>query len=213
VPSYRSLLYFKRLSINAELISVGVDVARFRAAGREEKRALRKRYAFDEKSYIFLHVGHLSPRRNLSALLCLLQLPDSEIVLVGSTSTPASTRIRDYLESRGVRVIRKPVPVEDFYRLSDCYVFPAEDTEGAIEIPLSIVEALASGLPVLTTPFGGLKDHLAEGGDIRFWNSEAELLKAARAIRSRLPSSVRSMEAFSWDMIAERMTTILGRTR
>ncbi|NIM20010.1 MAG: glycosyltransferase [Candidatus Latescibacteria bacterium] len=213
VPSYKSLLFFKRLSINAELLPVGVDRKRFRPAGSAEKTALRKRHKIDERAFVFLHVGHLSPRRNLLALSRLLEIPDSEIILVGSTSTYEDRQLRNHLESRGVRVIREYVLVEELYRLSDCYVFPVEDADGCVEMPLSVLEALASGLPVLTTPFGGLVDFLSEGDDVRFWRSEAELVLSAEKVRTGHSPSVRSVNSYSWDAIADRVVAVLGGMR
>ena len=51
--------------------------------------------------------------------------------------------------------------VEDIYRLSDLYLFLAESDTAAIEVPLSVLEAMACNLPVICTPFGGLLRRLS----------------------------------------------------
>lgn len=46
------------------------------------------------------------------------------------------------------------------FRHADCYVFPTTHGEG---MPNSVLEAMASGLPVITRPAGGLKDFFEHG--------------------------------------------------
>jgi len=132
-----------------------------------------------------------------------------QVVVVGSTSTPEDARVRTELESAGARVIREFVPVEKFYRLSDCYVFPTVDSEGCVEIPLSVIEALASGVPVVARAFGGLRDFVPAGNDVRYADSDDDVVAETNALRGQERPPVRDMGAFSWRRIAERIVTTL----
>ncbi|MBI4721146.1 MAG: hypothetical protein HY770_08015, partial [Chitinivibrionia bacterium] len=130
VPSYASLLHLNRWSLRGELLPIGVDVGLFRRMIRSDAPALRERYGIREDAFVFLHVGHLSRKRNLESLCALKKrLSDAEVVVVSSTSTPEDRVLRRELEAAGVLVVRKVVPVEEFYRLADCYVFPVEESE------------------------------------------------------------------------------------
>lgn len=209
VPSYASLLHASDMSLRGELLSVGVDLATFRPARAEEKAALRRARGIPGDAFVFLHVGHLSEKRNLRALAKLTVLPNAHVVVIGSTSTPEDAALRTYLESAGVRVIREFVPVHEFYRLADAYVFPTVDSEGCVEIPLSVLEALASGLPVLARPFGGLRDVLAPGDDVRYFGGGDDLVSCAEALRRGSPPPVRDMSGFAWRAVAERIVSIL----
>jgi glycosyltransferase involved in cell wall biosynthesis len=201
VPSYRSLLHLSDIGVPGQLVPIGVDTDSFRPAAPGEKAELRRRYGVGEDRYTYLHVGHLSPRRNLPALKVLRE-SGAEVIVVGSTSTPEDRALRGELESYGMRVIREVVPVEELYRLSDCYVFPVIDSEGCVEVPLSVLEAMASGLPVLARPFGGLRDHLPAGEDLRYWDDEETLRLHAGALRANGAVAVRDMQAFSWRSVA-----------
>ncbi len=210
VPSYASLLYLSKCSIQGVLLPFGADPGVFKPPGDGEQAELRKRYGVPSKSYVYLHAGHLSAKRNLGPLCSLQRNAGCDVVVVGSTSTSADAVLRQSLESAGIRVITEFVKIEEFYRLADCYVFPVRDVEGCIEFPLSVVEALASGLPVLSAPFGGLRDFLPEGPDLQYWEDTEELLAKAETLRSAGKPEVRDMRGFSWEKIADRVLTALG---
>jgi len=211
VPSYASLLHLRDLSLRGDLLPVGVDTLQFRAPHAGERELLREKYRVPTDAFVFLHVGHLSPKRNVSALARLASEPRAHVIVIGSTSTPEDHRLRESLEAAGVRVIREFVAVEEFYRLADAYVFPVIDSEGCVEIPLSVLEALASGLPVIARPFGGLRDVLPPGDDLRYFDTDDEMLAQARALRSRSRPATRDVIAFSWRAVAERLMDRLMR--
>lgn len=212
VFSYNTLLSFRHRSIRAEFLPVGIDLSVFRPAEPGEKGMLRGRHGIPDDAFVIMHAGHLSPSRNLQPLARLGSMPGSLVLLVSSTSTHEDTRLREHLESFGVRIIRRIVPIEEFYRLSDCYVFPVEDPYSCAEIPLGVLEALASGIPVMSRPFGGLRDILPDGADLVYWHSEDELVQAARRLRTNGPPGVRSMGEFSWDAVGQRVIEMLEKT-
>ena len=209
VPSYASLLHARDLSLRAELLPMGIDTTTFRAARAGERVELRRARGIPDGAFVFLHVGHLSEKRNLRSLVKLAVLPNAHVVVIGSTSTPEDAALRRDLEAAGVRVIREFVPVDEFYRMADAYVFPTIDSEGCVEIPLSVLEALSSGLPVLARAFGGLRDVLSPGDDVRYFDNDEQMLAAAEVLRGAAKPRVRDVAEFSWRAIAERIVTRL----
>jgi glycosyltransferase involved in cell wall biosynthesis len=69
---------------------------------------------------------------------------------------------------------------------------------------------MASGLPVIARPFGGLRDVLPAGDDLRYFETEDEMLSHTRALRSHPTPATRDMDEFSWRAIAERMLARLA---
>jgi glycosyltransferase involved in cell wall biosynthesis len=205
VPSYATLLYFERMGLRGEAVPPGVDPECFRPPRGEERAELRARHGIDEGTFLYLHVGHISRKRNLLALGALAEQPGAGVIVIGSTSTPEDASLRSELEAIGIRVIREYVKVEEYLRMADCYVFPVEDTEGCIEFPLGVLEALASGLPVLATPFGGLRDFLPEGPDLLYWSDRGELRERSEAIRKSPRPEIRDLEDFTWKSVASRL--------
>jgi hypothetical protein len=58
---------------------------------------------------------------------------------------------------------------------------------------------------VIARPFGGLRDVLPAGADLRFFDTPDEMLTCARALRAQARPETRDMSDFSWRSIAERM--------
>jgi glycosyltransferase involved in cell wall biosynthesis len=210
VPSYASLLHLHELALRGDVLPVGVDLSVYRPVENGERSRLREQYGVDQDTYVYLHVGHLSPKRDLGRLCLLKKIPATDVIIIGSTSTDENQDLRVELEHAGISVIREYVAVEELYRLADCYVFPVRDSEGCVEVPLSVVESLASGLPVLSTPFGGVRDFLQPGDDLIYWETDDDLTAAAMRLRMGRAPAVRSMEPFSWDNVAAKILNSLS---
>lgn len=161
-PSLEVIEDLKELNIPSEFIPLGVDSEKFKPLKNEsEKFELRKKYSLPLDKYIILHVGHINWGRNLGALLHL-QENDYQVVIVASTSTPQDAPkdevLKKKLEEKGLIIIDEYLEyIHELYQLSDVYVFPVVYEGGSIGIPLSVMEARACGIPVISTDFGGLK--------------------------------------------------------
>jgi glycosyltransferase involved in cell wall biosynthesis len=72
-----------------------------------------------------------------------------------------------------------------------------------VEIPLSVFEALASGVPVMARPYGGLRDFIPAGEDVRYFDSAEELTSLAAALQPEPAPTVRDMSRFAWRRVAD----------
>jgi glycosyltransferase involved in cell wall biosynthesis len=106
--------------------------------------------------------------------------------------------------------------VEDLTPLfRECRLFVAPLAEGG-GIKIKILEAMARGIPVLTTPIGAegivdsAEDALATAGaDATFAEAMIRVLAAPEAARGRAERARRIIEQrFSWSAITERLTTL-----
>ncbi len=121
---------------------------------------------------VVLHVGHLRPNRGLEVLArAKRELSDRiEVVVQSSPTFDPDAEVVDDLVSSGVVVRRGYQPdLGSLYRSADLYAFPTQPgSGGAIDLPLGVLEALASGTPVLTTPFGALTSALSGACGVTF---------------------------------------------
>ena len=188
---------------DAASIRSGVDFSKFQPVPPAAKAALRHRFALSQDAFTILHVGHLAVTRNLDSLLTVAADPRNQVVMVASTSTAQDPTLKDRLTRAGVRVIDHAVSaIEEFYQLSDAYVFPVLDPGGAIEMPLSVFEAMACGVPVLTTPFGELERVIPQTPAVIFWRTSEELAQGVETIR-KTPAIGADLQTavagFGWD--------------
>lgn len=121
---------------------------------------------------IAIHVGHVRRNRGLDQLIDIKKRlgPRIEIVLIASPYFEPDASILADLLACGVQVDTGFVEsIADVYASADLYLFPAPpESEGAIELPLSVLEAIASGKPVVTTSFGALPSALAGIAGVHF---------------------------------------------
>jgi glycosyltransferase involved in cell wall biosynthesis len=157
--------FWEKEGIESELLPIATNLDQFKPIkGEKKKTGLRKKYGLPADKFILTHVGHLNYGRNLKKLIPL-QGNGNQVIIVSSSSTPKDALgpndLKKELENSGIIVVNQYIPdIEEIYQLSDCYVFPVKNETNAISLPLSVLEARACGLPVLTAEFGSIRTFL-----------------------------------------------------
>jgi glycosyltransferase involved in cell wall biosynthesis len=150
----------------AHLLPHGVDVERFRPVAAGEKKALRRSLGLGEHGVVVTYTGRLLQGKGLDALLSAFApiaagREDVSLVLVGageqqSLSVESELRARAAEPPLAGRVLfaGRVDDVSDWLRASDLFVLPSV-FEG---LGISLVEALACGLPAIGSRTGGIVD-------------------------------------------------------
>lgn len=211
VQSEANRAYVERLGCRVAILPSGVDLDTFRPISPERKALLRAAYGLNPERPVVLHIGHLEAQRGIGVLADLATRDECQVVLVTSSTTAheAQHDLGQRLRQAGVIVLTDYQPrVEELYQLADCYVFPVRSTDNAIEAPLSVLEALACDLPVVSTRFGGLP-RLFAGADhpgLVFIDTPDELVNAAGWLCRAAVSGARTLvEPYGWDRVAEAL--------
>jgi glycosyltransferase involved in cell wall biosynthesis len=91
--------------------------------------------------------------------------------------------------------------------LADCYVFPPLPGS-SLNMPLSVLEAMACNLPVVTTRFQGL-DTFREGDGLVFVDRSDDLApRVQELLESCAPPATREkIQDLSWQSVATRLQT------
>lgn len=203
---------FRQHGYATRILTNGVDVERFKPVGINTKKELRAKYGLDQESFIVLHVGPLRAWRNLR-LFKALQGDGVQILIIGRTHEAGEKDLLADLTEAGCLIWNRYIDnMPDIYNLADCYLFPAVDRRSCIDTPLSVLEAMACNLPVISTKFGALTYILGQGGDglIFMDNQEREFRNALQLLRTS-HNSVNTRDkvlSLSWLKIGEELERI-----
>jgi glycosyltransferase involved in cell wall biosynthesis len=185
----------------------GIDVDRFHPSKRNG--FLKNRHGLDDDSLKLLYAGRISKEKNLPQLIEIFKRlleTGCNIHLVVAGSGP-------YLDEMKKELKGMPVTFSGFiegeelaqtYASSDLFLFPSTtDTFGNV-----VLEAQASGLPVIVTDEGGPKENLISGktgfivsaGDTdAFVNRVAELMDNRKLLEEMGKNAREYMESRSFE--------------
>ncbi|MDY6865263.1 MAG: glycosyltransferase [Halobacteriota archaeon] len=200
-PGLHDRLY--KYGFDVILVPFGVDTNKFKPVKNESKLKLRDKYSLDNGSFIVAHVGHLNKRRNLDVFKEIQMIEDVTVLIVASESVEKDQEILKGLKDTGVKLITTYVEcIEEIYQLSDCYVFRG----GAISTPLSVFEAMACNLPIITNRFGILPVLFENERDFIYCESDECVINAIIQMKrsQKRENNTRSLVLpYSWENFVE----------
>jgi glycosyltransferase involved in cell wall biosynthesis len=143
-----------------------VDTKLFHPVDQESKGTLREKLGLPIDKRLVIFTGRLVSYKGLPLLLNVwervaIEHPDTALILVGGGSLDifnVEKQLRDFVAARQldnkVLFCGEVRNVYEYLQASDIFVFPTEKEAFGI----SVIEAMACGLPVISTPVGGLKE-------------------------------------------------------
>ena len=203
---------------HAEILPHGVDTQQFApricAAYRDEARS-ELQVMHDE--VVFLYVGDLR-KGFATAVRAMPSVRGSALVGVSRTRPASFLALaeREGVADR-VRVLPPTDRIERWYAAADALVLPTPyDAFGMV-----ITEAMACGLPVITTPLAGAAELIADGvhgllvpspTDAAAFGEAMRVLADDRERRARMGAAAAVLMAeHSWDRVAARTLEVYQR--
>jgi len=214
---------------NIKIIPNSVDTNRFHPVSFHEKLELRRKLGLPSEGKIFIFTGRLVTYKGLPLLLRVWKEihcihPDINLLIVGDGGFDihnCEVDLKEYVRknelSDCIRFIGSVHNVHEYLQASDVFVFPTENEAFGI----SLIEAMACGLPCISTTVGGLKDileHLQNGlvveaGDFQQLYLALERLITDSTLAVRLGEAGRQTveERYSMEIISQKYMNLFQK--
>jgi glycosyltransferase-like protein len=234
VSEYWRELLRQDYGVASEVVYNGVDAKRFSRLDPVRRREVRARIGADDDTFVFLSVGGVEPRKGSTFLfeaLSRLKRATGRRVVLALMGGHSFQDYRDYREralaslpgldlslERDVRLLGTVADEEvpHWYAAADALAFPSLKEGWG----LAVLEAMAAGLPVVTSDLPVFREYLVPGQDALLVRPEdPDALAAAmlslvedRELRDRLVARAPAVvERFSWPATARRHRALYDR--
>lgn len=186
------------------VIYSGVDLEKFHPRVRAQAVGARERYGIPPAATVFLFLGSGFARKGLNACIeALAQLPaDAHLLVVGKDKH--ESRYRALAQHAGIASRThfmggqaEPAP---FYGMADAFILPTLYDP----LPNAALEALACGLPVITSSKSGAAE-LIENGTHGFVCDALDVAGLVRAMSALLDADAARTMGAAARMVAQRL--------
>ena len=143
---------------------VGIDIEKIQST-KVERNKKREELGIPQKAFVLISVGELNKNKNHEVVIkALKNIADkNNIHYIVAGQGPLYRHLLDLANEYGlkdkVHLLGFRTDVIELLETADCFVFPSQ-REG---LGIAALEAMASGLPLITSFVGGIKDYMKDG--------------------------------------------------
>ncbi len=149
-----------------ELIYNGVDIRSLSMSSADARSRIRREFGYAEDDFVVIQIARLHELKDHQTALRTIDrvrkvVPTARLLLAGDGDQRSS--IEEAISTRGltshVQLAGTRRDIADLLAASDAFLLTSI-SEG---IPLTVIEAMAAGLPVVATSVGGLPEMIRDG--------------------------------------------------
>lgn len=202
------------------VIPNGVDTAVFRPVSKDARSALRTSLSLPLDRKIAMFSGRLEPGKGLEVMLDawrkLAGGPQKPLLLVAGSGSLEKQLSSASKEDSSVVFLGWKTNISDYIKASDVFIFPSFG-EG---MPNALLEAMACGLPCLSTRIGGVVELIEDGksglltepGDFNAVAGAVNRLFSDQALSARLGEAAaeRIKRSLSIETVAGKYMDLYG---
>ncbi|MBR9703654.1 glycosyltransferase family 4 protein, partial [Candidatus Woesearchaeota archaeon] len=214
VPSEQTAdrLTWQGILTTKRVVHLGVDINKFKPGS---KASARKKLKLSQNNYIIGYHGRIAHEKNLPTLLrsyLQLDIENKNLLIVGD----GVDELKKKLKRKGVIITGTQNDVVPYLQAMDLYVLPSMTETTS----LSVLEAMACGIPVISSKVGFIRDYITEGKNGFFFDKRKsyDLLKKIRRVRKLNHKEITSVKAaaratveqgFNWTKAAKGIVRVL----
>jgi len=215
---------FPRIKGKVRRVYLGVDTDRFKPPHAEARAAMRRKYSVTKK-FLVLFTGRLVPRKGVPVLIEAAKkasktIPNLRLLIVGGGKNAYVRSLKRKAKGKGrIATFVGKIPhqrIHQIYHAADCFVCPSQKHEG---FGLVNIEAMSSGLPVIASNIGGIKEIIHHGKNgylVRNYRSPSGFAKyitkiytnKAKAKRIAMEGRRTVLQRFRWNNTAQHLLAI-----
>jgi glycosyltransferase involved in cell wall biosynthesis len=170
---------------------------------------------FTNKNFTVITVANLFPKKNLELVLEIAkQMKDIKFIIIGDG--PCRNNLENKKEKESIYNVellgfKSPKEIKNFYQNSDCFLL----TSLAEGTPTSALEAMACGLPIISSNAGGL-EHIIRDYENGFvinnfdkykYIEKIKLLKNDIDLRKKIFFNNKKLaQNYKWEVVAKNIT-------
>ncbi len=206
----------------ATILPTGIEVNGF---GEGDRKAFSRRYGIDPRRPVLVTVGRVALEKNIGFLLDVVaelrtRLPDVLLIIAGEG--PAQARLEKRITELEIEYnvmmigyLERGQDLWNCYAAGDLFVFASKtETQGLV-----LLEAMALGVPVVSTAELGTRDILCAGKgalvskpDINDFVEKIMQILSSKSLRERLAAEGREyVNSWSAEYMAKRLIDFYSR--
>lgn len=223
--SMKNLINCYGIKKEIEVVPNAINLDFFQERDEQQCKVIIEQLDLREEDIVILYVGRISFEKNVDKIIKALanvrneNINNIKLIMVGEGT--AMNQVRDQVNSLGLTKMVKFVGavnneiVKYYYQVADIFAFAStSETFGMV-----IIEAFASGLPVLAIKALGVVDIITDGvdgllveDDINQFADRLKLLIKNKELRQKLTKgALNTAQHYSIDTVSNQMLNIYQR--
>ena len=212
-PSQFLYRIFKEAGFNnLQIIPNAIELDRF---------PFKERKSFAPKMlWVRRFQGRYNPMMAIKVLESLKkEYPTAELCMVGPEKDGSLQKCKEYAEKQNLKVLfTGKLKKKEWAKVSEDYDIFLNSTN-IDNTPISVIEAMALGLAIVSTDVGGMKDLIdhQENGILVPWKDEKSMVKAVKLVLADQENSAKmtlnaraKVSNFDWNIIKEDWNELLN---
>lgn len=200
-----TLSKYLNMKDNISVLRNGIDDTKFSIdLSVEEKNEIKKVYNIEENERVIIFTGRIVPEKGVLELIKAIKKVKSEkykLLIVGASlnALESKSKYEELVESELFEVKNKVIftgfvkyeEIPKLYKIADIAVMPSIWNDPA---PLTIIESLTCGVPIITTKSGGIPEYAVNNSAVILDRDDNLIETMAKEIDSLLNDKNRREE-------------------